>query len=168
MSELGATLTQDWPAGGVERKYLHPGRSFHSLTPAVVTTILGSCVSVCLWDPVRGIGGLTHYLLPTPLTGRVEASRFGTTAIPHLIEQLRALGARQLTAKIFGGSAINTVLASEGRDLGTRNAEVAIEILEGLGIPIVAKDVGGNTGRKLVFQTDNGDAWIKRLEEQQP
>ena len=168
MSDLSATLMQNEPAAGVDRKYLHPGHSFHSLTPAIVTTILGSCVSVCLWDDVRGVGGLTHYLLPTPLNGRVEASRFGTTAIPQLIEQLRALGARHLSAKIFGGSAINAALAAEGRDLGTRNVEVAVETLEAHRIAIVAKDVGGSSGRKLVFQTDSGHVWIKRLEAQQP
>lgn len=152
----------------IERKYLHPGHSFHSPRATIVTTILGSCVSVCMWDAWRGIGGLTHYLLPTPINGRTDPSRFGATAIPLLAQQLRSLGARDLCAKVFGGSAINSALAADKRDLGTRNAEIAIEVLLKLEIAVVAQDLGGNRGRKLLFQTDNGYAWVKRLEGPQP
>lgn len=147
-----------------ERVYLHPGRSFVATAPTVVTTILGSCVSVCLWDENAHIGGLTHYLLPDPI-GPGDPARFGTTAIVDLVDQLRRIGAMSLVAKVFGGSSMNSALAAAGRDLGTRNSEVACEMLRTLGVSIVARDVGGVHGRKLLFQTDDGMAWIKRLEK---
>lgn len=147
-----------------ERAYLHPGHSLIATAPTVVTTILGSCVSVCLWDEERGIGGLTHYLLPRPGTVRGEAARFGTTAIGQLVDQLRQLGATQLSAKIFGGSSMSSALAAAGRDLGTQNAAVAHQALRELHIPIVAQDTGGSSGRKLLFHTDDGSAFVKYLE----
>jgi len=141
-----------------ERVYLHPGRSFVATAPTIVTTILGSCVSVCLWDEDARIGGLTHYLLPDPI-GPGDPARFGTTAILNLVDQLHCAGAANFVAKIFGGS-------SMGSALGARNVDVAREMLHTLEVAIVACDVGGAFGRKLLFQTDDGEAWVKRLERQ--
>ena len=146
-----------------ERVYLHPGRSLVATEPTIVTTILGSCVSVCLWDESAHIGGLTHYLLPDPI-GPGDPARFGTTAIVDLVDHLHCIGATELVAKIFGGASMNSALAALGRDLGTRNSEVACEMLRTLGVSIVARDVGGAHGRKLLFQTDDGLAWVKVLE----
>ena len=147
-----------------ERVYLHPGQSLIATVPTLVTTILGSCVSVCLWDDANRIGGLTHYLLPRPISAQTEAARFGTTAIRQLVDQLRGRGATQLTAKIFGGASMNSALAAAGRDLGTQNVTVAQTILAELGIPVAATDSGGASGRKLLFQTDDGTAFVKYLE----
>ena len=147
-----------------ERVYLHPGHSFVATAPTLVTTILGSCVSVCLWDEERRVGGLTHYLLPRPINAQLDAARFGTTAIPQLIDQLRARGATNLVAKIFGGSSMNSALAAAGRDLGTQNVNVAFELLGTLAIPVAAGDTGGASGRKLLFHTDDGAAFVKLLE----
>jgi chemotaxis protein CheD len=147
-----------------ERVYLHPGNSYLAMVPTIVTTILGSCVSVCLWDESLAIGGLTHYLLARPGTIRGSAERFGTTAIRQLVDQLRQRGARHLTAKVFGGSSMNSALAATGRDLGTQNAIVAMETLRELAISIAASDTGGASGRKLLFHTDDGAAFVKYLD----
>jgi len=147
-----------------ERAYLHPGFSYVATAPTLVTTILGSCVSVCLWDDVTGIGGLTHFLLPRPVAAAGDAARFGTTAVPELIEQLRRRGAVRLTAKLFGGSSMSSALAAAGRDLGTQNVRIAGELLDAARIPVIAADTGGPSGRKLLFQTDDGTAFVKYLE----
>ena len=70
---------------------------------------------------------------------------------------------RNLNAKIFGGSCIFAGFKKLENQLGTKNVEVALRLLEHEGIPIVTHDVGGPQGRKLIFNTDSGDAWIKLL-----
>jgi len=147
-----------------ERIYLHPGQLVVAVTPTVITTILGSCVSVCLWDQETRFGAMTHYLLPKPM-GAGDASRFGTTAIAHVIEELRRRGATNPAAKVFGGSSMNSALALAGRDLGTQNAAVAMAALANASIPVAAVDTGGSIGRRVVFRTDDGTAWMKYLEK---
>ncbi|HEY0142477.1 MAG TPA: chemotaxis protein CheD [Thermoanaerobaculia bacterium] len=146
------------------RIYLHPGHSTVSVEPALVTTILGSCVSVCLWDDRLRIGGITHYLLPQPISGAADPARFGSTAIRAIAAELTGYGATKLVAKVFGGSTMNSALATTGRDLGSQNVAMAAEELQALGIPVTASDTGGPIGRKLIFQTDDGTAWVKFLE----
>lgn len=146
--------------------YLQAGQIFFSREPTIVTTIVGSCVAVCLWDTVAGIGGMNHYLLASAPTANAPVGRFGTTAIPELIEKLVRLGAEKerLVAKIFGGACVlPTLKAAAGGALGTRNFEIAAEMLARLSIPVVSSDVGGSRGRKVLFHTDSGTAWVKHL-----
>jgi chemotaxis protein CheD len=153
------------PHGGRPAQFLHPAQIIASGQPCVVTSILGSCVAVCLVDPIAGIGGLTHYLLPRQLGGP-PPGRYGSLAIPLLIEKLTALGARRsrLTAKVFGGARMVGVLSrSEGEHVGEKNAQVAFDLLKDLGIPVAAEDVGGARARKLIYYTDDGSAWVRRL-----
>jgi chemotaxis protein CheD len=157
-----ALVTADAPVER-ERMYLHPGHSFIATAPTLVTTILGSCVSVCFWDETGALGAITHYLLPKPISAAGDAARFGTTAIEQVVGELRRRGAGSLSAKVFGGSAMNSALAATGRDLGTQNVAVAMEALAAMGIPILAADTGGAIGRKLLFQTDDGTAWVKLI-----
>lgn len=160
------------PAPMLERPrvYLHPGHSFATAEPAQVTTILGSCVSVCLTDPVTGIGGLTHYVVPQPLspTMSLDPERVGTTAVVALVDTLARLGAmrHRFIARVFGGASMLPRMNSTRRDLGSQNADVAFAQLEALKIPVASRDVGGTSGRKLTFDTDTGEAWIKIVESQ--
>ena len=89
--------------------YLHPGNLFASSNPHVVTTILGSCIAVCLFDPTKKIGGINHYMLPLWNGEGLPIPRFGNVAIKKLIEKMEMLGAnkRTLQAKVFGGSSIH-------------------------------------------------------------
>jgi chemotaxis protein CheD len=129
----------------------------------VVVTVLGSCVSVCLHDPVARVGGVNHFLLPHHVE-RERSARFGTVAVPELVEAVvRAGGSRQkLVAKVFGGAAILSG-ARLGRRLGDENAALAIHLLGEAHIPVLHADVGGARGRKLVFFTDEGTAWVRQL-----
>ena len=151
--------------GAVQRLYLHPGRLFVSAELCAVTTILGSCVAVCLWDPNLRAGGISHYVLPHWAGPRQSSPRFGNLAIQQLIEQTLALGSRRrdLHAKLFGGAQMVGVPKQDGGHLGERNVAVAREILGREGIPILAEDVGGREGRKLIFQTADGSVLVRRL-----
>ena len=154
-------------SSGPHRKsvYLHSGQVHVSEEPCSITTILGSCVAVCIWDPIHGAGGATHYLLPHRVRDDNTSLRFGSFAIEHLIKSLLALGSTRhnLRSKLFGGACIFPGFKSIDEMLGTKNVEVAVRMLEKDGIPVITLDVGGQQGRKLVFNTDSGDAWVKLL-----
>lgn len=145
--------------------YLHPGKVFASREGHAVTTILGSCVAVCLWEPSSRIGGINHFLLPTHGGDVAASTRFGDLAIQDLIEQLLALGCRRhnLRSKIFGGACVLEAFQVRENHLGQRNVEVAETCLRTADIPLVGRDVGGMRGRKLIFHTDDGAAWVKPL-----
>jgi chemotaxis protein CheD len=149
--------------GGRIQVYLHAGQLHAAPAPAAITTILGSCISVCLFDAASGVGGMNHFLLPHHVE-RERSARFGSVAIPQLVDELVRAGARRgaLSAKVFGGASV--IHAFRGsRNLGEENARLAIEILEQARIPVLESDVGGVRGRKLVFHSDDGSAWVRTL-----
>jgi chemotaxis protein CheD len=145
--------------------YLHPGQLFVSHESYAVTTILGSCVSVCLWDPLTQIGGINHFLLPMDVGEDQASLRFGNLAVRELIEEVVGVGAEQarLQAKLFGGACVLEAFRGRENHLGAKNVTIAREVLAAADIPIIGEDVGGNRGRKLIFHTDNGSAWVKQL-----
>jgi len=145
--------------------YLHAGHMFSAAEAHDVTTILGSCVSVCLTDPVAGVGGVNHYMLPFDLGSGQGTPRFATFAIPHLVDDLVALGARRvrLEARVFGGACVLREFQKSGNDLGLRNIEAAHRLLADAAIPLVHEDVGGTQGRKIVYSTNDGSFVMKRL-----
>lgn len=160
--------TPSSPSSGVNQRataYLHPGQLFVSADSFAVTTVLGSCVAVCIWDPLSGIGGMNHFLLPTFSGEGIASPRFGNIAIKELLAQLAELGSQKhnLLAKIFGGACVLEAFRQRQHHLGTKNIEVARELLESESIPLVGHDVGGQRGRKLIFHTDDGAAWVKAL-----
>jgi chemotaxis receptor (MCP) glutamine deamidase CheD len=139
------------------------GQVFASDRPTVVSTVLGSCVAACLFDLESGIGGMNHFMLPDAKRD-TQSAAFGVHAMELLINKIMQLGGdrRRLQAKVFGGG---NVLALQGANLqvGQRNVEFVLTFLADEGIPVVGKRVGGNTGVKLCFQTDNGRALVKPL-----
>jgi chemotaxis protein CheD len=150
----------------VKSVYLYPGDAFVSDCPVELTTILGSCVAVCLWDPSLRVGGMSHFLLPASPLGQSASLRFGDASIPALLSSLERLGSRKqsLQAKLFGGAAVNLgVQPQVGVALGQRNVGIARRLLGEIGIPVMAEDVGGTAGRKLRFRTDDGSALVKVL-----
>ena len=147
--------------------YLQPGQLHVAVQPTTITTILASCVAVCLFDGKHGIGGMNHFLLPNALSDEAAPARFGPSATQLLIDRLLDAGAalRRLQAKVFGGAAVLDVLAAN-RDripLGQSNVDCALSFLADLRIPVVASDVGGTRGRKVIFRTDDGSALMKFL-----
>lgn len=145
----------------IRRVFLSPGEVICVAEPALITTVLGSCVSVTLWDRDRQIGGLNHFVLPRGGAG----SRYGDTAILALIEGVLDLGAhlRSLEAKVFGGAAVLPV-GGEGT-VGTQNVAFALGELARRGIPVAGRRTGGERGRQLIFNTETGDAFVRWLAE---
>lgn len=130
-----------------------------------IATLLGSCVSVCLFDPVVRLGGLNHFMLPTSRKGAYaddEIALAGDYAMQVLVNGLLARGAQKsrLVAKAFGGG---NILSSIRTAIGDQNASYAREWLEREHIPLVAHDLGGPWSRKVVFLPSNGDVYCKRI-----
>lgn len=130
----------------------------------MVTTVLGSCVAVCLYDETAGIGGINHYMLPFWNGNELASPKYGNIAIESLIKKLERLGASKanMVAKVFGGA--NQLNHTVG--VGNRNIKIAQEMLEELKIKIVAKSVGGEKGRKINFNTSTGEVFMKYVTKQ--
>ena len=142
--------------------YLHPGQIHVSSEPSAITTVLGSCVAVCLYDARMKVGGMNHFLLPEGTADATTLGRYGESATHLLLDRMFALGAsaETMTARIVGGANMLAALRTKPT-LGERNAEVAAEILQASGVLISARDVGGISGRKLVFSPCDGIALVK-------
>lgn len=112
----------------------------------VITTILGSCVSACIYDPDRGIGGMNHFLLPQDGPGGTDI-RYAAAAIEQLVNGLMRRGASRsrMRTKLFGGARMMPGLP----DIGKRNAEAAQRFLQTEGIALVACDLGGSQARRI-------------------
>ncbi|MCY1291455.1 Chemoreceptor glutamine deamidase CheD [compost metagenome] len=125
----------------------------------VLSTILGSCVAACMRDPVVGVGGMNHFLLPgsatSPASGG-DATRYGVHLMELLINGLLKQGARRdrLEAKIFGGA--KTI--ARFSNVGEQNAAFARQFLLDEGIRIVGESTGGEHGRKLEYWPSSGRA----------
>jgi chemotaxis protein CheD len=145
--------------------YLLPGQLHVSAGPCQIRTILGSCVAICLWDKGQSVGGMNHFLLPASRDGEPASLRFADMATKTLVEKLQRLGCRtrDLQAKIFGGSSMFQSQNRYAVSLGARNVSAALDLLKGAGIAVAAQETGGTQGRKIVFNTDNGMAWSRRI-----
>jgi chemotaxis protein CheD len=143
------------------RIYLLPGQVYASAEPTRITTILGSCVAICLFDETRGIGGMNHFMLPHFAGTGVKSARFGNVAMDELLAQLQRAGARTpfLKARLFGGSCMFEPMRTAAGHLGEKNAAMAAEMLAARNIPVVESHTGGTRGRKLAFHTHEGLAW---------
>lgn len=140
------------------RHFLYPSTMYASVQASEVTTILGSCVAVCLWDRTLSIGGINHYMLPTWNGMELASPKYGNIAIERLVEKMIQLGSSQssLVAKIFGGGEV-IAFSSNMMHIGQRNVMVAEEMLAEKNIPIIGRSTGGNNGRKIIFNTKTGE-----------
>jgi chemotaxis protein CheD len=147
------------------KHYLIPGKVFVSADPVAVSTIVGTGVALTLWDQVRRIGGLNHFLLPANSEGSLDNTKYADAANHTLLQELIQLGAdpRSMEARIFGGSQPAVTFSSSVECLGDRNVQIAVDFLGRRDIRLVQKEVGGTRGRKLVFQTDDGRTWNQQL-----
>jgi chemotaxis receptor (MCP) glutamine deamidase CheD len=130
----------------------------------VISTLLGSCVGACLFDPAAGIGGMTHFMLPCQQTESLKSARYGIHAMEMLINEIMKLGGdrRRIRAKVFGGANVLT-LTHWPWDVGRRNIEFIRTFLETDGIPIVAERLGGRRPLRVFFLTNTGKAFVKEV-----
>ncbi|MCA1946327.1 MAG: chemotaxis protein CheD [Desulfovibrio sp.] len=151
--------------------YLDPKQCHVARTPTLVSTILGSCVAITVFDPVSQIGGVAHAFLPTRADYPDDAEapcKFVDDALDRLLRTMHQGGAVLdcVEAKLFGGAEIMHREAGSGRSgiqVGARNVEMARRLLNQKGLQLAAQDVGGNQGRKLLFLSHTGGAWVKKI-----
>jgi chemotaxis protein CheD len=144
--------------------FLMPSQSLITTMPSEIVTVIGSCISVCLWDSEAMIGGMNHYLLPGSAADHTTDQSRGYTAIPLLIRSMinRGCHVETLEAKIFGGC--NSLYRDFDRyEVGKRNTQMAIIKLMEAHIPIVARSTGGAYGRRISFNTGTGKAGMQLL-----
>ena len=128
--------------GGRQSAYLLPGQLHASAQPCQIRTILGSCVSICLWDQRQRIGGMNHFLLPASREGEAASLRFADVATEVLLKKLLRLDCRpqNLQAKIFGGSSMFQSQNRYAVSLGARNVAAAVDLLSNSGIATRSSD----------------------------
>ena len=144
-----------------------PGEYFVSQEPKVVYTVLGSCISVCLRDPMINVGGMNHFMLAAPASNSAldrwaESGRYGSFAMELLINGIVKYGGKKerLEAKVFGGGKIY----DSTNNIGAKNAGWALDYLENEGVPLLKADVGDLCPRKVYFFTDSGKVLMKKLD----
>jgi chemotaxis protein CheD len=122
----------------------------------ILTAILGSCVAACLRDPVAGVGGMNHFLLPASGDDTANPVFYGAQAMELLINALLKRGARKerLEAKLFGGGRLLGNLS----DIGAKNADFARTFLRAEGIACIAESLGGERARRVRFWPHSGRA----------
>jgi chemotaxis protein CheD len=144
-----------------------PGEYFVSSEPMVVYTVLGSCISVCLRDPLVNVGGMNHFMLSAPTSGGghdswADSGRYGSFAMEMLINEILQRGGKKdrLEAKVFGGGKIY----DGAMDIGAVNAAWALDYLEREGVPLLKANVGDACPRKVYYFTDSGKVLLKKLD----
>jgi chemotaxis protein CheD len=143
-----------------------PGEFFVSAEPMIVYTVLGSCISACIRDPVAGVGGMNHFMLPEPKEAAndswSESTRYGSYAMESLINEILKRGGlkSRLEVKLFGAGKIY-----EGNiDVGARNAEWVLGFLKSEELRADQVDLGDVYPRKIYYFTESGRVLVKKIE----
>ncbi|MES0874574.1 chemoreceptor glutamine deamidase CheD [Sinimarinibacterium thermocellulolyticum] len=130
-----------------------------------LVTLLGSCVSACIRDPVAGVGGMNHFMLPEDQRegGGAGNARYGAYAMEVLINELLKRGGRRerLEAKVFGGA--NVIASMSVSAVGDRNARFVLDYLQRESIAVAARDLGGQSARKLAYFIGSGRVLVRHL-----
>ena len=142
--------------------FLDPGSMVLASEGSLIRTVLGSSVTVCLWDRQLLIGGMNHFLYPRPVPHESPTARFGSAATLHLVKLMIQSGSSldDLVAQLYGGSFPE---GGVGADVGRDNIAVARAVLDKKGIPVVSEDVGGCMGRKVIFDISTGHVVVYKV-----
>jgi chemotaxis protein CheD len=132
----------------------------------LVSVGLGSCVAIAIHDPMAKVGGLAHVLLPEAARGRTveNRARYAKTAVPLLLEEMRALGATgPFVAKLAGGAGLFGPMLSKSGSVGARNIAASRAALAAARVALVAEDVGGDRGRTVTFDVASGKLKVRSV-----
>jgi len=147
---------------------IHPGELYVTKTDELIATVLGSCISACIRDPAKGIGGMNHFMLPatnnknfSSSTDLSAATRYGNFAMEHLINSILRFGGSKakLEIKVFGGGKV----LAQMTNVGLQNVQFIRDYIHVEGLKIVAEDTGGIHPRKVVYDPISGKVGIKKL-----
>ncbi|MBU2515366.1 chemotaxis protein CheD [bacterium] len=155
-----------------EKIVIHPGEFYATNKEALISTLLGSCVSACLFDPVNKVLGMNHFLLSSEKYKKngdgfsTPSGRYGVNAMELLINKMYQLGAvrSHLKAKAFGGSTLqrfNNGKTSVG-NVGEANLKFVREFLANEKIPLMAEDMGGTRGRTIYFDSRDYSVYVRK------
>jgi len=137
-----------------------PGEVYVTNQHELITTLLGSCISVCMRDKINKIGGINHFKLPKPTNGKYDSenTNFGICAMELLINEILKNGGNKsfFECAIFGGGNISQALTS---DIGGKNLEFVEHFLRQESIPIVSRDIGHKSAQKIYYHPTSGKAF---------
>ena len=142
-----------------------PGEFYVTKKDEIIVTVLGSCVSACICDPVSGIGGMNHFMLPVNGTHTAAfnsaSTRYGNFAMEHLINEVMKNGGvrRRLQVKLFGGGRVLQTLT----DVGKQNIEFVLNYVAEERLALISKDLGDTCPRKVIYMPKTGKVLLKRL-----
>lgn len=147
----------------IPQYYLKPGYIYFSEDPVKITTILGTCVAVCVYDQVTHFGGMNHFLLPVIHDDNYSA-RYGDASMHKLISLFLQAGSKMhnLEAKLYGGAAHEGV--TNAMEIASSNICTARQILQKYSIRITSISTGGYRGRKVVFNTELNRAYSQVID----
>lgn len=153
----------------IPRREIIAGEVEASAAPTEISTVLGSCVAVCLFDPERRIGGMNHFMLPYHTLDPVVSARYGVHAMEILINAIMKLGGdrRRLRAKAFGASRVLS-LNDAPWNVARRNAQFIRDFLRTENIPLVAERLEDEVSLRVHFLTDSGKAFVKVIAKFSP
>ena len=145
--------------------YLKPGYIFLNTEPSIISTVIASCVAISLWDCRKKYGGMAHYLYPFTGSGDEATARYGNVAISYLIRTFLKEGTdkKNIKAQIFGGASLQQ--STECREVAKENVRIARSVLERFKIRIISEDVGGDIGRKLVYNTFSNEVVVYKVKK---
>ena len=151
------------PTFGTEAAKILPGEYYATGRDMLLVTVLGSCVAACIRDPLSGVGGMNHFMLPEGKDAGGASARYGVYAMEVLINDLLKLGARRdrLEAKVFGGGAV--IEGMKSLDVGKRNSAFVLGFLDVEGLRVAAHDLMDDCARKVYFFPANGRVMVKRF-----
>lgn len=150
-----------------DRKFLLPGEYAVTKTTYELATLLGSCVSVTLWHPIKHYAAMNHFLLPESQNSTDSAGRYGNTSTNLIIKLISKFepDVKQLHAGIYGGGAVLGHLGNTNVRIGERNIEIARRILEEHGIKVVEEKTGGTNGKRIDMDTMTGKVSVRQIEK---
>lgn len=148
---------------------IQPGEYYVTMQDEVIATVLGSCISVCIRDEKRRIGGMNHFMLPGDFrlddVFNSQSARYGMYAMEMIMGDMIKLGTdrQNLTAKVFGGGHVLDSVPNTRNTVPQANIRFVKAFLSMEGIKVVSSDVGGDHGRKVLFLPATGKVYLKRL-----
>jgi chemotaxis protein CheD len=156
---------------GLQEIFVHPGEVRVANTPAILRTVLGSCVGIVFWIPRLMFGALCHPMLPTISSYRQReraprSTRYVDAAIECMIEKIDSLHVDrgEVQVKLFGGADVLHIdYRANAPTVGQMNRETAVDILRKKGFRIVASSLGGDCGVQILFHTGTGEVRLRRL-----